>query len=683
MKSALADRPGTSAQGNIARLEISTAADGALGQASATAAHDSGRARARISIRTAIGVILELMGIIVWSIWVGRNILNSDPLWWPLGGDLPLHASFSYVWYWFGECGLCALWNGMANGGVPAFAEQLGGILHPLVPFVILTWGPSYGLKVGIVATLAMAGIAQWWLARVMGLGLVPRLWAAALVVVGGHLAAPLGGGWPILNLSTAASSLVLAPGIQLGLTGRRRAAVVLGVMLGLAVLTGHGYMQLGLLLGILPPFVVFWFDDRFGLRPVWREYVLAGVIAVLISAIYWVPLFHFWPNVGKPVNPGFSDVQALAYQPLNLVINDKTFITREVLGQKSIFAYHAYYIGWIPILLALAALKFAPKHLNRVLLYFVSAIALVYLTSAAVTPALLERFLPGITGMRHPMVIAALAVPLIVGLAAIGLDAIIKLPWPRLGLFLTSVGQVQVNVAWLILLAPLILSIASAYDFSRSWLVLEPTPRAYLNTVRTIQADSTQWIKPPYGEMLWFQAGLQLDPRLKWILAKEHRSWSWRERELPPAYFNITRELANTDRTQLVQTLDGNHLVLDPSAQYAYVRTASSSVPCRAVAAAGNIDVNCNTTQAGALVVSENYLDGWSVSMDGAQADLVPGDMLSVLAPPGEHRFEFRYRPWDVALGFFLTLVGGLIAAVVYWRSSDIAASSMHPADS
>ncbi|MFN8482758.1 MAG: hypothetical protein U0768_06900 [Anaerolineae bacterium] len=613
--------------------------------------------------------LTEIAAIVVWAFWVGRDLLNSNPAMWPLGGDIQLHGSFAYVWYWFSKCGACVAWNGMSNGGGPAFAEQLGGILHPIMPIAVLLFGPLEGFKVSIVASLAMAGIAQWWLARVMGLGVVPRLWAAALVVVGGHLAALLAGGWSIMVLSTAASSLVLAPGVQLGLTGSRRAAVLLGSMLGLAILTGHGYMQMGLLLAILPPFALFWFDEKFKLKPVWKEYLLAGGIALLISAVYWLPLFHFWPNVDKPANPEFSGVQPLEYQPLNLVIRDRSFVTMEVLGQKSIFAYHAYYIGWIPILLAIAGLVLAPRTRTRLLLYFVSAILLVYLVAAAITPGWISQVFPSILGMRHPMVIAALAIPLIVGLSAWGLDGLIKLPWPRIGLSLSSNRATQINTA-LILAIPLWWSLSSAYDYSKPLLILTPIPTPYFNTLEKVKPTTTEWIKPPYGDMNWFSSGLATDPTLKWVLSKEHRSWSWHARELPAAQFNIVRDLAGVDKNRIVAAAEGNYIVIDPTANYASVKTPSGATKCTAVASAGNIDVDCTTNQDGTLVVQENGWNGWSVQVDGAPVALLDGQWLSVAAPTGTHHFEFRYRPWDAAVGLALTVIGLLLAAVLWWRS-------------
>ena len=43
-----------------------------------------------------------------------------------------------------------------------------------------------------------------------------------------------------------------------------------------------------------------------------WKEFVLAGLIAILIAAILWVPMAHFWPNVAKESDLTLSTVQPL-----------------------------------------------------------------------------------------------------------------------------------------------------------------------------------------------------------------------------------------------------------------------------------------------------------------------------------------------------------------------------------
>ncbi len=385
-------------------------------------------------------LLAEWVVIVLWAMWVGRVFLNLDPNAWPYGPEFGAVVHPQLVWTLLPKCGDCMLWNGSMNGGYPAFVDLSGVVLHPLVAITTLLWGAINSAKITIVASLVMAGLAQWWLARVMGLGVVPRLWSAALAVVGGHLAWRINSGIFPLLLSTAAASLVIAPGLELALTRSRRAIVWLGGALALLFVSGQGYMQMGVIVGLLPAFLVFLFGDGTRLRPVWKDLMLAGILAVLLSAIFWVPLAQFWPHFAKDADFAFSEAQPLEYSILNLVIHDAEFYNNEALHKVPYPYLNVNYIGWIPVLLAILALRLVPRSASRLLAFFLVAIGLVYLTSSAITLKLLAQVLPAFAaGVRNPSLISGLAVPLVLALAAWGLDELLQLDWPRLTLMASN----------------------------------------------------------------------------------------------------------------------------------------------------------------------------------------------------------------------------------------------------
>ena len=53
-----------------------------------------------------------------------------------------------------------------------------------------------------------------------------------------------------------------------------------------------------------------------------------------------------------------------------------------------------------------------------------------------------------------------------------------------------------------------------------------------------------------------------------------------------------------------------------------------------------------------------------------GAGRNEGPGGWLAVEAPAGNHEYVFHYRPWDVWLGLAITLIGVLVAVILWWRS-------------
>ena len=132
-----------------------------------------------------------------------------------------------FVWDRVSQCGLCALWNGNARGGYPAFAEVQDAALHPVVIVASLTLGAINGAKVGFIAILfIMAGIVrQWWFARELGLRTLARLWSGAMAVAAGNLSGRMEDGVYAVVVSTAAAALTLPALLRVHRDGSRRAA--------------------------------------------------------------------------------------------------------------------------------------------------------------------------------------------------------------------------------------------------------------------------------------------------------------------------------------------------------------------------------------------------------------------------------------------------------------------------
>ena len=621
--------------------------------------------------------LLELCLIGLWAAWVGREFLDPDPHIWPslseYSGTINEFSSSiqpHFVWSQLVQCGTCVLWNGSVNGGAPAFADVYGATLHPIVIVTTLLFGAINGAKITLVMSLFIAGAAQWWLAQAMGLGRVARLWGAALAVVGGHLAGRMESGIVTLVLSTASCSLVIASGIELALTGKRRATILFGVTLALAAMSGQGYLQIGLLLSILPAFAIFLIGRPSTMKPLWKEFALAGLIAVLLSAILWIPALHFLPNMSKGVDPTFNSAQPIAATLANLVIDNPAAYTADRLGQTPIPHLYINYIGWIPILLALAAIIPGYRRNRRLALFFVIALALVFLTATATTLRVFSWLLPGlIASIRYPSLIAGLAVPLIIGLAAWGLDQFLRLP--RLNRFIQR--PIMRGIAAIVLAIFLLWPIYTAYVFGQYWLVTGYVPPAASQVLAPIDRTSTQWVGVPYGEHAWTAIGLSTDLKL----TNAFRPWNWQGRDLPPAFVTVTYDPSLLSVANRFGTTEGISLVTDPDNTYARIDTSAQHVPCRAIARGGSIDVDCHTDSAGTLIVHENNWEGWFASRDGEPIGLDNTAWLSTAAPAGQHHYEFRYRPADVTIGLIVSMIGiGLVlillsAAIKNGRSS------------
>ena len=127
-------------------------------------------------------------------------------------------------------------------------------------------------------------------------------------------------------------------------------------------------------------------------------------------------------------------------------------------------------FIGWVPIILAVIALRLVPRQKMRLLIYFLAAIVWVLLTSSAVTFRWLAPQFGFISSIRYASVIGGLAVPLVLALAGWGLHLLFKLNWPRIAFWLPGSGGSQTarsfRIHYLVLAIPLLWSIEAAYTF-------------------------------------------------------------------------------------------------------------------------------------------------------------------------------------------------------------------------
>ena len=611
----------------------------------------------------------EVLLILIWTLIVGWAYLNPSPQVWPNGPEYPSSVTANYVWMLLPKCGTCVFWNGLVGGGAPAFSDIFASLLHPLVILAVLAWGVVNGTKMILLCSFFIAGFGQWWLTRIMGLGRIARLFCAAIAVAGGHLAARMELGPVGLLFSTACCMLVIAPAVGLGLTGKRRYAILLALAVASALLAGQGYMQVGLALSVLPALLIFLFDGRLHLRPVWKEFLLAAALALLLAGVFLVPMLHFYPNINKYTDPAFPTAQAIGFIPLNQVIADQAFYQSTSLKNVPYPHLYADYIGWVPVLLALLALRIIPKSQQRLLLYLLAAMALVYLAASALTLKALAYLLPvQATGVRFTPILASLANPLLLGLSAWGLDGLVRLISRTAGRPGGSrarwLRKLAANLGGLALIAVLLLAIKSVYDFGHGWLDASPIGSATYTVAQALVTDHTEWVNLPYGEHFWaipaFENGLKL--------ANGVRSWKWDNHDFPPAFREGTRAAVDAHSPDYITTIGDIHIVNHPENEYAFIESGNQIIPCQAHALGGNIDVTCPPVSGpGQLVVREYYYQGWTAWQDRVRTSLLPSPWLSVAAPDGQHTFSFRYRPWDVWVGMALSLAGLVLCAVLF----------------
>ena len=622
-------------------------------------------------------ILVELLIITAWAVWASRPLLDFDPFTWPIGREFGSQIQAHHFWTHLKACGQCALWNGSINGGAPALGDVFSSTFYPFVAIPVLLWGVIIGTKVAIFLALWIAGLAQWRLAYVLGLGWVARLWSACLAIVGGHLIGRLEGAAVGIIVSTAACTLALVAAIELGLSGQRQATLSFALALAMAIIAGQGYLQLGLI-SWAPAFLFLLFDSNLKLRPVWREYLLAAGLGLLLASFFLVPVLHFLPNFAKSTDPSFASAQPLEYVPLNLLIRDLDFMGMNVLGKQPFPYMYNLYIGWVPVLLIVIGIRYARRRDYPQLLCLGSGIVLVFAVASGIPLRWLSQWFPTLTGFRFVALIAGLAVPAVLGLAAYGLDQVLRLAWwPQLALRLQSSESdrgILINLRWL-LAVPLLWALQTAYDLSQNFLLTEDFRGVYRN-VRALQTTDLQWVAAPFGEHFWVEPalaqGLKLSP-VVW-------AWDWNNRLKPEPKLIANRDGPPPDTAE-VSVLGDVPIYENNGRNYAYVVTPEEVIACQASGRGGELRVRCETDSEGALFVQENFWNGWRAWRDGEPIDLADGQWLSTRASTGNHEYLFRYQPWDVAVGLVLTLIGAVLVVVLRLKNGRLPQTVPQPA--
>jgi hypothetical protein len=222
-------------------------------------------------------------------------------------------------------------------------------------------------------------------------------------------------------------------------------------------------------------------------------------------------------------------------------------------------------------------------------------------------------------------------------------------------------------NILGLVLVICLVFGLVSAYKFGQNWLYLIPNTTSIWQISDNLKTESTQWISVPYGEHYWNISALNDDLKINNAFSAQE----WKDRQLPGAYLEATRDPVDPADPNLMTTIDSVNILRHPENNYTYITDETGHViPCFATGIGGKVDVSCPEAPVGTLTVEEHLWSGWKAWQDEVQILLLPGEWLNVKTTAGIHSYSFRYRPWDVWVGFVLTLAG-IAVCIYFWRKS------------
>jgi hypothetical protein len=609
-------------------------------------------------------ISLEILPLILLSCFIALPYLDFRSNYYPNGYEYILVTVTHYVWNLFPVCGTCVLWNGLLNGGMPAFAELHGAVLHPFVILTTLIWGVINGSKVIVFLCLIISGFSMWWFAKELGVGRLSRVWVSLFGVVGGHLLGRLESGNIVLVLSVTFASLLFPMVLRLNKKPTNRRVALLAVFMALAWLSGQGYIQLGLVFGWFPAFLWLLYEEGKVKQEKWIAFGKSLFISGMLCAILFLPAAHFFKYMDKMAMTDFRNLQPIRYLPLNLVIGDSGLLGQQYLGMDTFPYAHINFIGWTPIIFALIAGHFVLTQKNK---RIYAAIYLSILFSMVISSQELYEYLdlyfPTVMKLRAMSVTSSLMVPPILAMAAWGLDRLLELEWPNITKTTGQIGKKtqSLSLKWVILLPILVFSFRNVIPFIKNYINvhLVDIPKEEL---AFFQIKDAQWV---YAPPEWLPVLLNGNHKI----IEGDRPWVWKDRERLYGYIGFLNSPGND--VVLISHEKDFDVVQRPEELYASVNTGNGIIKCRAVALGGVINVTCDTPVPGILTVHDYQYSGWYAWIDRQPKPLLDGDWLSVNAPAGRHIYIFNYRPWDAYAGALISLIGfGLV--VWLWRKKD-----------
>jgi hypothetical protein len=609
----------------------------------------------------------EIFPLIFITLIIATPYLDFRPNYYPNGYEFHAVTVTHYIWNLLPLCGTCVFWNGLLNGGMPAFAEVLGAVLHPLVIFTTLIWGVINGSKIILLASLLMSGISMWWFAKELEVGRLSRIWISLLGVVGGHLIGRMESGNILFTFSIASASLLFPMVLRLYKRPTNRHIALLAILMALTWLSGEGYIQLGVVLSWFPAFLWLLYDIGKKKQDKLIAFGKSLIISGFLCGILILPAGRFMIHgMDKPSCPDFQDVQPMRYLPLNLVIGDAALMGQTFLGMDAFPYAHINFIDWTPVIFAIIAGYFVFQQSNKkVYAAIYLSIFLVLVFTSREIYVFLAPYFPSLAKICSMGGSSSLMVPPILVMAAWGLDRVFNMTWPKIIRDDTQKSEISksISIKWLILLPILILSFKNIIPFDKNYLNVHKVEISEEDLAFARLTD-TQWVHPPFGGD-WILT--LLNENRKMIMWDRHVIW--KDRQRLGGYIQLTDNPG--DDVEILTHEKNFYVVKRPNELYASVSLGNETIKCEAVSQGGNIDVICDTPNQGILTVREYQYSGWFSWVDGQPQKLLGGDWLSINVPPGKHYYSFRYRPWDVYVGAAISLIG-LCMTIWLWNRKE-----------
>jgi hypothetical protein len=606
--------------------------------------------------------------------------------------------------------GQIPLWNPYMQTGFPAAGDMLGHFWAPLSTIPIILLGAINGMKVSAFIAFILAGLGQWYLARVCGLRGIFRLWSSLTFMLSGGLALLWRLGWYELLLGAVWFPFTYAA-FWMALHKRNRASLVYSALCAaMILLTGGGYYPF-YLLGTVPIILLV---ALISARPEARKPMLqrAIFIAVLIAGLIAVMAFPIFDGYRLIIRESGADVgqsgsQPISYALMNYLIAEPAWLNANILGTAN--GWNWFYLGPLSLgALLFLALTFHYRRQRPILvtMFLLTVVMLVWQASRFAPVKYIYDWIPFLDQLRFPnrlLIIAASPLLILSGFTLQVLYVKVR-TWSRKYILSIKTGRgtysynMRLKAPFtLVFLLILFLAVLDTYTVNKQ-MAFEPgslDPKSFEVLTWLKRHDPSLYYTDIGGWEIfwsWTPAAVQLEMPVfnfhynQHLVTQDFQTTSDAAIVASPKYQVLPSIKTPDEGAVLLHDFDGVLLWYYPKAlpvAFLLPETVNLEggkleskdvIPLKSAYDGPNqVKVTAHSGNSNErLVVLVSDYPGWKLSIDGKPAKLTPVNYYlgaNVLA--GEHTYTFVFDPPLYRMGLRITQIFLLVSVLLILSES------------
>lgn len=602
------------------------------------------------------------------------------------------------------------LWNPYLKTGMPYVADPFLHTFNPLSTIPVLLLGVQAGFKIALFLSFLAAGVGMWWLGRVLGLRAPTRVWMALMYAFTGQAVARFFQGEYDFVLGYAWIPWVFAALIAAVDSKQKRYAAIGVFSLGMLFFSGNVYYSYYMLFAIATFSLTKCVRIHLAERSVAidQENVkmigLIGVLALGLIAVQLLPMAEFWPYTSKFNTSDLRDSHSIRQIFLDYLSKDpRRPDAIETLPSEEFYAY----TGIWPFL-ALGLFPFARRRGRRHVLLFFSLLllfAIAWIDIRDMPWRGIYLWLNSLIQFRYPTRMLIYGAVSILVLAAFGIDG----AWRGIRDALSSASGAggdgaRRGAALIAVGAMLIFMVISVGDVFRT-----NQERVYTRDRYEIAYEMMDWLseydQSEYYVSNWLNwHAATISNRLRYIDGwygfyfhppKDH-AMNDRPVVARPKYVILGNDRTPEEPTAIVAKAFETHTIyqLPESLPFAFavpderlmgvstdeeLKLADVTPVSLILDEPNRMRIKAQGDSDATLVTMVAYYPGWRLSVDGQEQQLRNvGGYLAADLRPGEHIYEFAFRPASFFTGLGISAVALALTLGMLARDLDLQKSIM-----